>query len=75
MVWTSHAGPAGDWYVALFNIADSAHAVSITTALLGLKGKIAVRDLWKKADPGAFKGSFTQTIQPHGALLLRMTGK
>ena len=38
---------------------DSAHDVAVDFASLGLKGKVTVRDLWKKADVG----SFQKTIQ------------
>jgi alpha-galactosidase len=75
MVWVSQVSGSKDWYVGLFNTADSAHNVDIDFALLEMKGKISVRDLWKKMDLGEFKKQYRQIVNPHGAVLLRLTGK
>jgi alpha-galactosidase len=75
MVWVSQVSGSKDLYVGLFNIADSAHDVSIDFASLGLKGKISVRDLWKKTDLGTFKKQYKQNINPHGSVLLRLINK
>jgi len=32
-----------------------------------------VRDLWQHKDLGAFKGSFTATVAPHGVVMVRVT--
>ena len=72
MAWYSQVQGSKDLYVALFNIADSAHAVTLDFAQLGLKGKVAVRDLWKKQDAGVFKKSFTQRINAHGAMVIKL---
>lgn len=72
MVWISNTEDGKGLYVAMFNIADTAHDVSVDFAMLGLKGKIVVRDLWKKADIGTFKKDFTQKLNPHASLLLRL---
>ncbi|MEO6730941.1 MAG: hypothetical protein ABIN01_06970 [Ferruginibacter sp.] len=61
--------------IELFNIADATHDVSIDFASLGLKGKVTVRDLWKKADLGVFNKQFKQSIKPHDSMLLRLTVK
>ena len=75
MVWVSQVSGSKNWYVGLFNIADTAHDVSIDFVSLGLKGKISVRDLWKKAEIGDFKKSYKQTVNPHGSVLLKMSVK
>jgi len=75
MVWVSQAGDTKDFYVALFNIANTAHDCPVDFASLGLKGKVLVRDLWKKTDLGTFKTSFKQQINPHGSLLLRVSAQ
>jgi hypothetical protein len=75
MVWYSHAENSNDLYVGLFNIADSAHDVAVDFTSLGMKGKITVRDLWKKADVGAFKKQYKQNINAHGSVLLRLSAK
>ncbi len=72
MVWTSDRHDSKDVYVALFNIADDAHEVNIYFSRLGIKGKVTIRDLWKKNDIGIFKKKFEQMINAHGCALLRL---
>lgn len=75
MVWISNVQGSKDIYVGLFNIEDTAHDVSIDFAELGLKGKISVRDLWKKSNLGAFIKEYKQNINAHGSVLIRLTVK
>jgi hypothetical protein len=72
MVWVSNVSGSKDWYVGLFNIGEDAHDVAIDFSALGIKGKVTVRDLWKKAEAGSFKKSYTQNINKHGSALLRL---
>lgn len=72
MVWVSNVAGSRDLYVAMFNIGEQAHDVTVDFATLGLKGKIAARDLWQKKDIGVFKKQYRQTINPHGSVLLRL---
>lgn len=71
-VWYSHVQGSKDLYVAMFNLNETAGDVSVDFASLGLKGKIAIRDLWKKQDIGVFKKSYHAQINRHGAALLRL---
>lgn len=73
MLWMSDAASAGDKYIALFNISDSAQDVKLDFASAGLKGKIKVRDLWNKKDLGVFSKAFAQKINAHGAMLLKLS--
>ena len=75
MVWVSDVQGSKDRYVGLFNISDAAHEVSVDLSSLGFKGKVTVRDLWKRADAGRFSKQYKQTINPHGAALLRIKAK
>jgi alpha-galactosidase len=75
MVWFSHIHGREDVYMALFNISDSVKNVAVDFSQLGLKGKIAVRDLWKKKDLGVFKKQFSQPVNAHGALLVRVSAE
>ena len=75
MVWVSQVAGSADRYVGLFNISDSAREISVGFSSLELKGKITVRDLWKKADLGVYKKQYTQKINPHGSALLKLTIK
>ena len=75
MVWVSEVAGNKDLYVGLFNISDSEREVSVDFSSLGLKGQLAVRDLWKKADLGMYKKQYTQKINPHGSVLLKLAIK
>ena len=75
MVWVSNVQGSKDLYVGLFNIGDAAQDVAVDFGSLGLKGKVTVRDLWKKADLGVFKKKYAQNIPAHGSVLLRLAVK
>jgi len=72
MVWISGVHSSKDIYVGLFNIANNAHPVDVDFSKLGIKGKVTVRDLWKKADVGIFKKKYGRMINGHGCALLRI---
>jgi alpha-galactosidase len=69
-----HGGRAATpgWYVALFNIGDSAQTVVVDFAQLGVRGRATVRDCWKRADAGIFDRSYSRIIPPHGAVLVKI---
>ena len=71
-MWTAEVPGAKARYVALFNKTDSEAAVGADLATLGLKGRVAVRDLWaRKADGGA-EGRLERTLPAHGSGLYRL---
>ena len=72
LVWCSHVQGSKDLYVGMFNLNENSSDVAISFASLGIKGKVKVRDLWKKADVGSFKKSYHQQINKHGAALIRL---
>jgi alpha-galactosidase len=72
MVWVSKEHNGKAFYVALFNLGEQAREVSIPFASLKLKGKVSVRDLWRKADLGVMRGKYSALIQPHGAMLVKV---
>lgn len=73
MVWYSHAEGSKDIYVALFNLSDQPAKVTVDLSALGLHGKVSVRDLWRKQDAGIYKKTFSQFINKHGAVLVRLS--
>jgi hypothetical protein len=73
MVWVSTVSGSKDLYVALFNIGNVAQDVVVDFESLNIKGKAGVRDLWKKADLGVFKKRYSQKINPHASVLLRLS--
>jgi alpha-galactosidase len=72
MIWVSKA-PKGSqsYYIALFNIGETDRAISVDFSKVGLRGKVHVRDLWKKADAGVFTKKYTTMIAAHGAVLIK----
>lgn len=72
MVWISNEQGTKDLYVALFNIGEDAHEVSVDFSALGLKGKVGIRDLWQKKDLGSFKKGYKKMINAHGTVLLKI---
>jgi len=74
IAWTADDPKTGDKYLALFNASDSETPVVISVKFdqLGLKGTHTVKDLWTGEKLGKFTGSFTGTINRHGAGLYRI---
>jgi alpha-galactosidase len=59
-------------YVGLFNTGEREHDVVVDLAALGWKGKVRVRDLWKKEDVGVVKKFYRRRIPAHGATLVQI---
>ena len=74
MVWYSIAPNHKGIYVALLNISDDTHEVSVDLPALGFKGKAKIRDLWKHQNLGMHAGTFAKTVNKHGAALFLVTG-
>ncbi|MCX6309264.1 MAG: glycoside hydrolase family 27 protein [Bacteroidia bacterium] len=73
VVWTSKAFESAANYIALFNLNDGKpQIISVSWKELGLKGKLNVRDVWKKTDLGKHVNNFSAVIEPHGSLLIRI---
>lgn len=72
MVWVSNVSGSKDLFVGLFNIGEKVQEVAINFAALQIMGNVKVRDLWKKTDLGVFKKHYSQMINPHGSVLLRL---
>ena len=60
-------------YVGLFNTGERPHAVVVDLVSLGWRGKVRVRDLWKKEEAGMFSRRYSQLIPAHGAALVKIT--
>jgi alpha-galactosidase len=63
----------GSKAVGLFNRSKTVTTVTARWEDLGIKGKWKVRDAWRQYDWGAFEGWFTQKVNRHGAVLLRLS--
>jgi alpha-galactosidase len=65
----------GSRAVILFNRGSEECPIAVAWEDIGLfpKTKARVRDLWKKADVGAFSGRFEAKVEPHGVVMVRIT--
>ncbi|MGZ3755987.1 MAG: glycoside hydrolase family 27 protein [Mucilaginibacter sp.] len=73
MAWYSRVPNSKAVYVALFNLDDKQQEVSVDFSAVGLNGKVAVRDLWKKQNVGSFAGKYQVQVNGHGAVLVKLT--
>lgn len=74
VTWVADEPVGGGKYLAAFNLADTGQAtIEIDLdEMLGLTGKIQVRDLWLKQDLGIREKTFYYTIAPHGSAFFRL---
>ena len=70
--WIADDPVSGGKYVALFNLADSASMIDFNFVSAGVKGKVEVRDLWKRENMGIFENNFSVKLLPHGAGLFKL---
>lgn len=61
----------GSKAIGLFNRSSAEAKVELNWKEAGLTGTQNLRDLWQHKDLGAFEETFSQTIPPHGSVLLR----
>ncbi len=60
----------GSKALGLFNRGKSAAPVRASWAVLGLRGRQSVRDLWRQKDLSAAAGEFSASVPPRGVVLL-----
>ena len=63
----------GSLAVGLFNRDEMDMKVGVTWGELGVRGKQAVRDLWRQKDLGTFDGEFSSVVPRHGTLFVKVT--
>lgn len=73
VVWFSQAPGRKSYYVALFNIGENEQMVNVDFNKLGLKEKVAVRNLWEKKDLGVFSKQYVEKLRPHASLLIKVS--
>jgi alpha-galactosidase len=71
-VWISNVKNSKDIYVALFNIGNNVSTVKLDLSQLGIKGKVLIRDLWKKEDIGLLKKQYTVVLNGHASQLIKI---
>jgi alpha-galactosidase len=65
----------GSKVVGLFNRQRTTEQITVNFEQLGIRGEAGIRDLWLKKDVGAFKGSYSAYVPPHGVVLIRIRQK
>jgi len=65
----------GSRAVILFNRGSEESPIAVSWEDIGLfpATKARVRDLWKRADVGAFTGRYEAKVEPHGVVMVRIT--
>jgi alpha-galactosidase len=63
----------GSKAVGLFNRGEVEAEVTARWSDLSIRGRHAVRDLWRQKDLGAFEGEFKLRVAPHGVVLVKMS--
>jgi alpha-galactosidase len=62
----------GSWAVGLFNLGPEATNVTMSWVDLRIRGKQAVRDLWRQKDLGIYHDQFASPVPAHGVRLVRI---
>lgn len=64
----------GSMAVILLNRGEAPVRIKFTWTELGWPARpVAVRDLWRKEDLGAFREGFSAEVAPHGVVMVRLT--
>lgn len=75
VIWMSSIPNSKDVYVGMFNISDSDKNISLNLSLLGIKGKVTVRDLWKHEDVATVSKNYSTMVNAHASLLMKVSAK
>ena len=65
----------GSYAVGIFNLKNDYQSITLNWEDIALNksGDKKVRDLWRQKDLGAFNGSFSTNVAPHGVTLIKIT--
>jgi alpha-galactosidase len=63
----------GSKAVGLFNPGETGATVAVNWAVLGLRGRYCVRDLWRQQDLSKTEGELSAQLARHGVLLVRLS--
>jgi len=72
VIWVSKMKDKEIYNVALFNLTQETKEMSINFSEIGVKGKIAVRDIWKKKELGVFDSNYSVSVPSHGSVLIQI---
>jgi hypothetical protein len=75
-VWSKVLKTPGQRAVVLLNRNASPASITVNWSDLGLAtGPAQVRDLWAHTNLGSHSNSYTASVQPHGVVMLKITGR
>jgi alpha-galactosidase len=74
IVWSADDPKTGDKFLALFNGTDTENPIEMSVSFdqLGLSGTRSVKDMWSGKKLGKYSGSFSVSVNKHGAELYRI---
>ena len=72
-IWVSNVLNRKQINLAVFNLKNEPQTISFSFKNIGSFKKAAIRDLWKRKSLGSYKNNFQQLVDPHDALLLRVS--
>ena len=62
----------GSMAVGMFNRGHTNSEMKLPLSFIGMKGKVAVRDVWKHQDLGEFSEEVTTTVKRHGVAMFKI---
>ena len=71
--WIADDPSSGGKFLAYFNLTDSLQAFEFDLQSIPLSGTVNVRDLWARQNIGNTTGRLNLRLEPHGAILYRLT--
>jgi hypothetical protein len=74
IAWTADAEGSSDKYLAVLNATGSSASIPVALSAMGFSGSCSIRSLWNHTDLGTVSGTFSPTINSHGAALYRISG-
>ncbi len=73
-IWAASAQGSSAQYAALFNLSEEDSVdIELDLSLMGIHGKVKVKDLWEKEVLGTFTDRISQPVPKHGAILLKLS--
>jgi alpha-galactosidase len=74
-IWSKPLKQSGSRAVLLVNRKTTAANMTVPWSVVGLSGSATVRDLYAKADRGAFTDGYTVNVPGHGCAMLKVVGR
>lgn len=73
IAWAADDAKAGAHYLALFNAADTTQTINIPISQINMKGNYKILDVWESKYVQAHGDKLSTVVNPHGAVLYKIT--